>query len=326
MNDSWLDKGLVSVLLSIAQLLMPAVAAIGTLVVLIIAFPVAFKDSYQILAALGFVVTLLVFKDVSRSTELRDQDYLSHVWRSFGHWLLVIGILAFFGYALKISAEFSRRVLLTWTVVTPFVIGAGQLFMDRLFMARMRAYGGRRSAIIAGVNDYSRRLGKALMQHPRLGTRMLGYFDDRSRDRLGLKDSDPLLGRLDELPGYVRRHGVEVIYIALPITHEERTRQIIDELQDTTASIYFVPDIFVFDLIQSSVDMIEGIPILGLCESPYIGINKMIKKLSDVAIASLLLLAAAPVLAVIAVGVKLTSSGSVIFQQRRYGMDGNEII
>jgi len=331
MNASRFDKGLSSGLLSVAQILMPPLVAVGMLLVLVIFFQlvsgihVVFRDTYQVLAALSFVVTLLVFKDSDQALDPRDVDYLTHVGRAFGLWLLVIGILAFLGYALKIGAEYSRRVLLTWSVITPFGIGAGHLLFDRIISTRLRSSHGRRSAIIAGVNDFSRRLGTALNQHPRLGIKLLGFFDDRSRDRLGLSSTDPLLGRLDDISDYVHRNGIEVVYIALPITHEERTRQIIEDLQDTTVSIYFVPDIFVFDLIQSSVDMIEGIPILGLCESPYIGVNKFIKKSSDMMLAFLLLAAASPLLAGIAIWIKTTTPGSVIFRQRRYGMDGEQI-
>jgi putative colanic acid biosynthesis UDP-glucose lipid carrier transferase len=325
MNESWYDKGLLTGIASFLQMITPPLVASALIPALILAFDAKLTDSYQMLMVLSFVVTFFIFKDMNRSAEPRDTDYLSHVGRSFGHWLLVIGTLAILGYALKISAEYSRRILLTWTVVTPFMIGAAQFLIERMVVARLSASGVRRSAIIAGVNDYSRRLGQALRKHPRHGIRLLGYFDDRSQERLGLRDPSNLIGRLEELPSYVRQQGVEVIYIALPITHEDRTRQIIEELQDTTASIYFVPDIFVFDLIQSSVNMIDGVPILGLCESPYLGINKLIKKLSDIIISSLLLLAAAPVLLVIALSIKIFMPGSVIFRQRRYGMDGEEI-
>jgi putative colanic acid biosynthesis UDP-glucose lipid carrier transferase len=180
--------------------------------------------------------------------------------------------------------------------------------------------------VIAGVSRHSRRLGQALKDHPRLGMRLVGYFDDRSRERIGPLEPDQLLGKLEDLPGYVHRTGTEVIYIALPIPHEERTRQIIDDLQDTTASIYFVPDVFVFDLIRAQVDMIDGIPILALRESPFVGANQLIKRMSDLLMASVLLLLTAPVLLAIAISIKATTPGSVIFKQRRYGLDGHEII
>ena len=123
----------------------------------------------------------------------------------------------------------------------------------------------------------------------------------------------------------MNNNSIDVIYIALPIRHEERTKRLVDELHDTTASIYFVPDIFVFDLIQSRVDVIDGLPILALCETPFFG-HGLVKRATDLVLASLMLLLAAPVMLLVAIGVGLTTPGSVIFKQRRYGLDGREII
>jgi putative colanic acid biosynthesis UDP-glucose lipid carrier transferase len=319
-------RGLDSGILPVIQLCLPPTLAVVTLLGLTVGFGNPVFDIYRGLAVVAFIVTLMVFREVNRSAAPRDLEYLAHVGRVFGPWLLVFGLLAVMGYALKISAEYSRRVLLSWALFTPFVIGGGQLLFDRIAAARWRVSGQGRSAVIAGVNRHSRRLGQSLKQHPRLGMRLVGYFDDRGKERIGPLEPGQLLGKLEDLPDYVRRTGTEVIYIALPIPHEERTRQIIDELQDTTASIYFVPDVFVFDLIRAQVDMIDGIPILALRESPFVGMNQLVKRLSDLVLASALLLLTAPVLLVITACIKVTTPGSVIFQQRRYGLDGHEII
>jgi putative colanic acid biosynthesis UDP-glucose lipid carrier transferase len=155
---------------------------------------------------------------------------------------------------------------------------------------------------------------------------VVGWFEDRSPERFGELDEGRLLGKLSDLPDYVRRHSVDVIYIALPIRREERTRRLLDELHDTTASIYFVPDIFVFDLIQSRVDSLNGIPVLALCETPFVGVNGLVKRISDVVLSATMLVVFSPLLLAVAAGVFLSTPGSVIFKQRRYGLDGREII
>jgi putative colanic acid biosynthesis UDP-glucose lipid carrier transferase len=134
-----------------------------------------------------------------------------------------------------------------------------------------------------------------------------------------------LLGNLTDLPGYVRTHRIDVVFVALPLRNLQRTEKLVDQLRDTTASLYYVPDVFVFDLIQARTDELNGIPIVALCETPFHGWRGVIKRISDIALASLLLLFAAPVMLAIALGVKLTSRGPVIFKQRRYGLDGEEI-
>ena len=117
-----------------------------------------------------------------------------------------------------------------------------------------------------------------------------------------------------------------MIFIVLPIRNIQRVTELLDQLHDTTASIYFVPDVFVFDLIQCRTTEIDGMPVVALCETPFQGVPGMIKMVSDYAIASIVLLLTAPLMILIAITIKLTSPGSVIFKQRRYGLDGQEIV
>jgi putative colanic acid biosynthesis UDP-glucose lipid carrier transferase len=97
-------------------------------------------------------------------------------------------------------------------------------------------------------------------------------------------------------------------------------------LRDTTASIYYVPDLQVFDLVQTRSSSIQGIPVIAMCETPFYGFRGVGKRVTDIVISASILLMAAPVLAVIAVLVKFSSPGPVIFRQRRYGLNGEEIL
>jgi putative colanic acid biosynthesis UDP-glucose lipid carrier transferase len=100
----------------------------------------------------------------------------------------------------------------------------------------------------------------------------------------------------------------------------------LDELEDTTASVYFLPDIYVFDLMQARFDNVAGMPVIAIRETPFTGVNSMVKRISDIVLASLILVMLLPIMAVIAAAVKITSPGPVIFRQRRYGLYGEEII
>src|SRR5438067_13332194 len=104
---------------------------------------------------------------------------------------------------------------------------------------------------------------------------------------------------------------------------QPRILKVLEELRDSTVSIYFVPDIFVFDLIQARVDTIGDLPVVAVCETPFYGFNGLVKRISDYVLASVILVLIAPLLAAIAIGVKLSSPGPVLFKQRRYGVDGS---
>jgi putative colanic acid biosysnthesis UDP-glucose lipid carrier transferase len=309
--------------LALIGVLVPPGVAVATLYVMTVPFGVEWDEPYVVLATLTFVVSLLVYREMASITGTfarRPRDFLQ---RSIGAWAVIVGCLAVLGFALKYGPTFSRRVLLTWAVVTPMFIAAAQ-YWAYIYLVHHSAR--TRKAAIAGVSALSRRLARAIAEQPAMGLTVTGWFDDRCPERIGPLNGDgELLGKLADLPNFVREHNVDVIYIALPIKHEERTKRLLDELHDTTASVYFVPDIFVFDLIQSRVDVIGGIPALALCETPFVGLNALVKRTSDLVLASIGLVLALPLMLFVAAGVALTTPGSIIFRQRRYGLDGREI-
>ncbi|MGH8741355.1 MAG: undecaprenyl-phosphate glucose phosphotransferase, partial [Burkholderiales bacterium] len=156
--------------------------------------------------------------------------------------------------------------------------------------------------------------------------RFAGYFDDRDAGRLPTVAPRENLGGLSALADYARGHTVDVIYIALPMASQPRILKLLEDLRDTTASIYFVPDIFVSDLIQARVDSIGGLPVVAVCESPFYGANGVVKRASDFLLALAILLLISPLMLALALGVKLSSPGPVLFKQRRYGLDGKRIV
>jgi putative colanic acid biosysnthesis UDP-glucose lipid carrier transferase len=302
--------------------LVPPVVATASLYIVAALFGIDSDQPYPVLATLTFVVSWVVYRElaaVATTFARRPRDFLQ---RSIGAWAVVIGCLAVLGFALQYGEEFSRRTLLTWAIVSPVLIAACQFGVYVFFIQNASQT---RKAVIAGVSDLSRRLAQAMANQPGLGINLNGWFEDRSADRIGSTEGRPLLGGLSDLPTYVKNNAIDVIYIALPIRHEQRTKLLLDELHDTTASIYFVPDIFVFDLIQSRVDVIDGLPLLALCETPFVGVNGLVKRASDLFLASLILLLTSPIMLAVALGVAVTMPGSIIFKQRRYGLDGREI-
>ncbi len=121
-------------------------------------------------------------------------------------------------------------------------------------------------------------------------------------------------------------HGVHEVFITLPLGSQPRIVQLLEEVQGTTASVYYVPDVFAISIIQGRLQDLNGLPVVGLCETPFTGTNSLVKRLSDIVLASVILVLISPLLLAIAVGVKLSSPRPVIFRQRRNGLDGEEIV
>lgn len=242
-----------------------------------------------------------------------------------GNWATVVGILLLFGYTARFLDYFNMDVLVAWIIAAPLAMSAAHWAAPPILL-RVLELRGRRRAIIVGAHELGRRIESSLLDDPYLGTEVLAFFDDRRADRLAEFDRTPLAGRLAAVAAFVKANRIEQIYIALPMSSQPRIMQLLDDLRDTTASIYFSPDIFLFDLIQARMDAIGGIPVVAVCDSPFHGTIGLQKRLSDMLIATLAIVAAAPVMLAIAAAVKLESPGPILFKQRRYGLDGREIV
>ena len=278
----------------------------------------------------GLSPPYLLLSVVVFSLTFPGRSYLGKsVWyiisRIIGSWLMIVVLLAFFGYAGKYLGSFDSAALLTWLWLAPATQISAQLALKQTAPAIVRMQGDVKRAVIAGLNAQGLELARTIVNNPFLAIKPLGFYDDRSHDRLERQVEFPILGRMEDLASHVKQNNIDVIYLSLPMATQPRILDLLDQLRDTTASIYFLPDIFVTDLIQGRMDAIDGIPVVAVCETPFTGVNGLVKRLSDVVLSMLILLLISPLMIAIAVAVKMSSPGPVLFQQRRYGLDGKAI-
>jgi putative colanic acid biosynthesis UDP-glucose lipid carrier transferase len=133
------------------------------------------------------------------------------------------------------------------------------------------------------------------------------------------------VGDLEELLVQAKNGRIDIIYITFPMRAEERIREVLRRLSDTTASVYVVPDFFVFQLLHSRWSDILGLPVVSVFETPFYGIDGIVKQIVDFAGSAILLLLLSLPMLLVALAIKLSSPGPVFFRQRRYGLDGREI-
>ncbi|NCT83639.1 MAG: undecaprenyl-phosphate glucose phosphotransferase [Comamonadaceae bacterium] len=238
-------------------------------------------------------------------------------------WLVLLGILLLCGYATSSLHYFENRVLLWWALITPIAQIAAIEAGRRIQRWRARDPEARRTAVIVGAGPLGHKVARALRESQ--GVICLGFFDDRSPQRLHPEAGAAMLGRLAQLSDFVRDNGVREVYITLPLGSQPRIVQLLEQVQGTTASLFFVPDVFGISIIQGRLQDMNGVPVVGICETPFTGTNQLVKRLSDIVLASLILILISPLLLLLAAGVKLSSPGPVIFRQRRNGLDGEEI-
>jgi putative colanic acid biosysnthesis UDP-glucose lipid carrier transferase len=306
------------------QAVIPAVVAVASLYSTIIYFGIVFNRSSQAIIIVAVLCLVLVQPPREVSTQLTSAR-LSAVVDVIFRWMLLLLVLLAIGYITKSLAEYPRRIFITWAVVTPVALIIVTLVMQEVMHRFLMSAFDKRSAIFAGYNNSSLELARRLKNNPAMSLDVSGFFDDRSPDRLGMESDAQLVGTLSDLSQYVKDNGTDVIFIALPLRHVKRVMDLLDDLRDTTASIYYVPDIFVFDLIQARSGEIHGIPVVAMCETPFYGYRGVTKRLTDIGLSVVILLGLLPLLLLIALLVKISSPGPVIFKQRRYGLDGREI-
>ncbi|EPJ5820625.1 undecaprenyl-phosphate glucose phosphotransferase [Pluralibacter gergoviae] len=230
--------------------------------------------------------------------------------------LITIGLIA-----LQSSFDVSLNIYIQWYLcVVVGLISCRLLIRCISGILRKFGYNTRRVALAgslpAGVN-----LIKSIIDQPWLGFIVEGYYDDNISTNSELK----YVGDFGQLFHDAREGKLDRIYVAMNMSDEIKLKKLISKLTDTTCSVFFIPDIFTFNILQSRTEEINGIPVVPLFDTPLNGINMIFKRLEDIIISLAILFFISPVLCVIAVIIKCTSPGPVIFRQIRYGMDGKPI-
>ncbi|WP_421865981.1 undecaprenyl-phosphate glucose phosphotransferase [Motiliproteus sp.] len=285
-----------------------------------------FHHDYTVAVVVASFASFTVYPFFSIYRTWRGATKMEEARALFLGWTSLFAVLAMLAVLTKTSEEYSRlwfglwyTIGLAWLVVSRFLM--------RGFLGYIRENGlNIRRIVIVGSDELGQRVATTLLSENWTGLQVAGFFTDDLQPMLNAFLSDlPVLGGLDSCPDYVRQKKIDQVWICLPLEDEQRMRALFESLDDVPVDLRFVPDIFGFQLINHSVSEIAGLPVIDLSASPMDGIHRVLKGIEDRVLSAIILLLISPVLAVIAGAIKLTSSGPVIFKQRRYGINGEEI-
>ncbi|WP_020162397.1 undecaprenyl-phosphate glucose phosphotransferase [Cycloclasticus pugetii] len=279
---------------------------------------------YNLLA----LIAVLVFGFAAEIARLyqswRGVDFILLVRRLCFVWFVVTLCLLILGYTLRVTSDFSRLILLAWFLVTPIVLlSLRALLFLVLKYFRSQGYNSRQVSIV-GANELSSQIIKHIQAKPFLGMRIEGLYDDRTINRDD-HAVDLIIGDTRSLVDKVKSGDVDIVYITLPMKADQRIKQLILDLSDTTASVYLIPDLYTYQLFNGQWSNLGGHPVVSVFETPFNGIDAFLKRSQDVILSLLILMLISPLLLVIAAAVKATSPGPVFFKQRRYGISGEDI-
>jgi putative colanic acid biosynthesis UDP-glucose lipid carrier transferase len=266
-----------------------------------------------------------VCASVPRAPASRATLPIRDLLRILSRWAIVV-LVAW--AAIELAGMYSRlnyEVLVCTAVSTPFVLWLAELAVSLLLPGNRAASSAQKKAVVIGLTDIGARWEANLARDREFGVRVVAFFDDRQPSRLSVAHSAKLAGTLSAVSQFVRKQDIQIVYITLPMSRNPRILHLVDGLRDSTASIYFVPDIFAFDPVQAGIECIHGIPLLAVCESPLRGAAALAKRAVDISVSLTALAAVAVPMLLVALTVRFTSKGPIIFKQKRCGLDGGDI-
>ncbi len=279
---------------------------------------------YQWMAAAWAIVFFLFFAEARGLYQSwRVNSLSSEIMVITWVWLAVVSSLIIFAFLTKISDQFSRIVILAWSLTTPVMLILLRIAI-RTWLRFLRREGrNSRTLAFAGAGELSGRMAAKFSVASWMGINVIGVYDDRKPSE---QTGDLQFGgKLDKLVEDVHEGKIDFVYITMPIQEEKRTLDLLNELADTTASVYVVPDLYIHNLLHARWFSMDGIPIASVFESPFYGVDGWLKRVEDLVLGSLILLGILPILLLIAIAIKVTSKGPILFKQRRYGLNGDVI-
>ncbi len=229
--------------------------------------------------------------------------------------LLVLVTIGFFAR----SYYYSRGTIMIFSALAPTGI-IGVRIALRLTLRQMRRRGyNLRFVLVVGTGELASEVVQRIHDRPTAGLRVVGVVGDG-----GGVAGVPRLGEYDELRRIMDARRIDQVIVALPREHTDCLDDILLDLDDTTASVKLAPDLMHIMTLRASVESLEGLPIIGLRDTPLVGWASVQKRAFDVAASLAIMSVMAPLMALIAVLVVTTSKGPVFYRQRRMGLDGRE--
>jgi len=237
-------------------------------------------------------------------------------------WAVLAAAVAATIFATKTGDAFSRVWVGSW-LAGGLAATAALRVAVRFGLRALRRRGlNLRHVAIVGAGTLGHTVAERLQRAPWTGFKIAGFYDDDPA-KLGTTVAGiPVCGSVEDLPAWVAVGGVDQVWLALPLRAEARVREILSALREYPIEVRFVPDIYGFHLLNHSVTDIAGIPIISLTETPISGANRVVKAVEDRVLASLFLIIASPLMALIALAVKRSGPGPILYRQERVTWNG----
>lgn len=274
-------------------------------------------ETHQLSIALGLICSIIFFRQFSLYRPWRGIAVMLEIRTLSAAWVATLAALLFLTAITKADPR-AGLGWLPWWALFGWISLVGFRIALRFALRWIRAEGhNQRTVVIVGLSSRGLEIAERLKMSAWTGLNVLGFFDERCPSRVESAHQLPCLGRINELAEYLNKNTVDQVWLVYPLKAEDRVKHVLHELRHSTVDIRFVLDIFAFDLCNHSINEVAGIPILNLSASPLRGMNAFLKNIEDRLLALIILVVISPLMAAIAIGVKLSSPGPVFYRQER---------
>ncbi len=286
------------------------------------------NDSTTICSLVGCVTLFLVGElfGIYKPSRGRSADHevglVTAAWTVSYICVLMMGLFS------RTADSFARSSIIAWFFVGGlFLLTTHMLVRCLIEMLGRRGIGLSKTAIV-GANRLGLEIARNAKRSTDSGMMVVGFFDDRGDGRRSdiTENLPPFIGDCNKLMEMIGSGEVDTVLITLPMRAEARIQSVLDRLANTTASAYIVPDFFVFELLHSRWTHVGGLPVVSVFESPMYGVDGLLKRALDLMLSLVGVVLISPILLACALLVRFTSPGPVFFLQKRYGLDGKEIL
>ncbi|MEM0910513.1 MAG: undecaprenyl-phosphate glucose phosphotransferase [Pseudomonadota bacterium] len=297
----------------------------GALLIALIIYGVESNKYYLMLSLVANVTFAFTAESNRLYRSWRSGFFMQLLFYTLFSWAVAIAFVLVFIFFTGTSETFSRLALGIWMCITGISLVIWRIIFGA-FLTKLRARGHniRRVAII-GMTEQGVKLANEINLNYQTGYRTVAFFDQRCRRRITASDSSLYRGNIQDGVFAAKNGDFDTIFIALPMSDEKRIQDILFQLGDTTADVQVLPNFLLFSMMQASMSHVGNIQTVSVFNNPMSGGSAALKRFEDIVLSLVILSALALPMLAIAVAIKLTSNGPVIFKQDRYGLNGKRI-
>lgn len=270
-----------------------------------------------------WLIWAFVFRRMGLYRPFRGVRRAQELWRVLNANALSVLLLIAITYLFREkTVPFSRLVFVYFGIISTVLIVLQRTTLRSVLRELRRRGYNLRYMLIVGAGNIAGEIASRVRLHRELGIQLVGCLSRDGNEKRGARGVQ-VLGSYSDLGGILAQTDIDQVVVALPLEDNQYLPEVMSQIGDSLVDVKIVPDLFRFVSLGGSIEQFEGLPVITLRESPMEGINLVAKRVLDLLLASLFILLLAPILIVIAICVKLTSRGPVLYLQERVSYDGS---